>query len=433
MSRQMARLNESTDKDSQIFDESSRSPVLRGRGAQAFEGSAQFSIRLLLLSREGQKVIFGGKHRDSQPWFHGVICKGNHRKWGVFLRSPIEPSTAMLSHWHIRSVLALLLSLSFAALAEDRSNRSALPTYRSTVSEVQVTFFATDQNNHSVLTITQSDLAAIDNERVIRNFRSFTRTDETALDVVVAVDLSESVLSRLAETKSELLQLLAQERAVPNEKISVLSFGGSFGAAPGRVLQESSGETEPAFLCSLDCGTAHSLNKLSAINSGSATPLFDALISAASFISSHRRAGARPILILISDGNDTISLHSAPDALAATLEAGALVYSIDIGSSEQHTLHRSGSAFLRQISELTGGRYFTGSDGRSQTTIFRVLNAALDDMRASYVLTYDLPKSESEFHSQRLLPSHNLNLTFHSRSSYNTVDQSPTRDSKNAD
>ena len=407
--------------------------MLRGRGAQAFEGSAQFSIRLLLLSREGQKVIFGGKHRDSQPWFHGVICKGNHRKWGVFLRSPIEPSTAMLSHWHIRSVLALLLSLSFAALAEDRSNRSALPTYRSTVSEVQVTFFATDQNNHSVLTITQSDLAAIDNERVIRNFRSFTRTDETALDVVVAVDLSESVLSRLAETKSELLQLLAQERAVPNEKISVLSFGGSFGAAPGRVLQESSGETEPAFLCSLDCGTAHSLNKLSAINSGSATPLFDALISAASFISSHRRAGARPVLILISDGRDTISLHSAPDALAATLEAGALVYSIDIGSSEQHTLHRSGSAFLRQISELTGGRYFTGSDGRSQTTIFRVLNAALDDMRASYVLTYDLPKSESEFHSQRLLPSHNLNLTFHSRSSYNTVDQSPTRDSKNAD
>jgi VWFA-related protein len=339
----------------------------------------------------------------------------------------------MLSHWHIRSVLALLLSLSFAALAEDRSNRSALPTYRSTVSEVQVTFFATDQNNHSVLTITQSDLAAIDNERVIRNFRSFTRTDETALDVVVAVDLSESVLSRLAETKSELLQLLAQERAVPNEKISVLSFGGSFGAAPGRVLQESSGETEPAFFYSLDCGTAHSLNKLSAINSGSATPLFDALISAASFISSHRRAGARPILILISDGNDTISLHSAPDALAATLEAGALVYSIDIGSSEQHTLHRSGSAFLRQISESTGGRYFTGSDGRSQTTIFRVLNAALDDMRASYVLTYDLPKSESEFHSQRLLPSHNLNLTFHSRSSYNTVDQSPTRDSKNAD
>lgn len=32
MSRQMARLNESTDKDSQTFGESSRSPVLRGRG-----------------------------------------------------------------------------------------------------------------------------------------------------------------------------------------------------------------------------------------------------------------------------------------------------------------------------------------------------------------------------------------------------------------
>jgi len=69
--------------------------------------------------------------------------------------------------------------------------------------------------------------------------------------------------------------------------------------------------------------------------------------------------------------------------------------------------------FLRQLSDASGGRYFFLHDGATA-----VLNAVLEDLRASYVVIYDLPSHQTGFHSLRLLPTHNLNLTFHSRNGY---------------
>jgi Mg-chelatase subunit ChlD len=146
------------------------------------------------------------------------------------------------------------------------------------------------------------------------------------------------------------------------------------------------------------------------VKSGGATPLLDALIFASDFISHHRRAGARPVLILFSDGNDTISLHSAREALDAVVAGGALVYSVDIGKPANPS---AGSMFLRQVSDASGGRYFSLQDG-----VANVMSAVLEDLRASYVVTYDLPSQQAGFHSLCLMPTHNLNLTFHSRNGY---------------
>src|ERR1039458_7657380 len=99
----------------------------------------------------------------------------------------------MLSHWHIRSTLLALFVLTYASAADDTNRSSGLPTYRSTVSEVRVAFFATDENNHALATLTKSDVAVVDNELVVRNFRSFTHSDETSLDVVGGVGSAEAV------------------------------------------------------------------------------------------------------------------------------------------------------------------------------------------------------------------------------------------------
>src|SRR5271168_884318 len=88
-----------------------------------------------------------------------------------------------------------LLVLAFACLsaAQERGQEDSagVPTYRAAVSEVQVTFFATDGSNHPARALTTSDFAIVDNERIVRNFRSLARSDETSLDAVVLVDLSE--------------------------------------------------------------------------------------------------------------------------------------------------------------------------------------------------------------------------------------------------
>jgi VWFA-related protein len=328
----------------------------------------------------------------------------------------------MLVHWHIRSTLLALSVLTYvftyASAADDTNRPPGVPTYRSNVSEVRVTFFATDQNNHALATLTKSDFAIVDNELVVRNFRSFTHSDETSLDVVALVDLSESVAPRIRATMSAVLQLVAGEQSIPDDNIAVLSFGGTSGGTPSGI--------HPAILCSSGCRAADAASKLLAVKSGGTTPLFDALIFAADFIAQHRRAGARSVLILFSDGDDTISLHSAREALQAVLDGGALIYSVDMGTSAyQASYHASnetsGSTFLRQISRATGGRYFSFSSSlrsSQQDNAATVLDAVLEDLRASYVVTYDLPNHQDGFHVLRLLPTHNLNLTFHSRNGY---------------
>ncbi len=193
-----------------------------------------------------------------------VTSKGNYGNWGVFRRSPMEQWTAMFAHWQIRSVLLVLFILTYASVAqvfaqasaEDTNDSSSLPTYHSTVSEVRVTFFATDENNHPLATLAKSDFAVVDNERVVRNFRSFTHSDETSLDVVALVDLSESVAPRFRVVMSDVLQLVAQEQSIPDDNISVLSFGGT------------SGGLRPAVLCSSGCRTSDSMSNLLAVKSG---------------------------------------------------------------------------------------------------------------------------------------------------------------------
>jgi hypothetical protein len=242
----------------------------------------------------------------------------------------------MLTHWHIRSVLLALFVLTCASTADDTNRSSGLPTYRSTVSEVRVTFFATDENNHPVATLAKSDFAVVDRELVIRKFRSFTHSDETTLDLVALVDLSESMAPRLRVAINAVLQLVEHEQSIPADNFAVLSFGGE--------LRETSGgpsaAIRPAVLCASGCGAFNSVSRLLSVKSGGTTPLFDALIFAAGFIAHNRRAGARPVLILFSDGIDTISLHSAREAQDAVLDGGVLIYAVDIGISNAPNLGR---------------------------------------------------------------------------------------------
>ena len=193
----------------------------------------------------------------------------------------------MLTHVHIRWVLLALFVLTFTSAAENTNHFSSLPTYRSTVSQVRVTFFATDENNRPVATLTKSDFAVVDSECVVRNFRSFTPSDETSLDVVAVVDLSESVAPRLRIAIRDVQELVAREQSISDDNVAVLSFGAA--------LKGTFGGTPPTIVCASGCHASDAVNNLLAVKSGGATPLFDALIFASDFISLHGGAGVRPV------------------------------------------------------------------------------------------------------------------------------------------
>jgi len=120
---------------------------------------------------------------------------------------------------------------------QERQRDSGLPTYHSTVSEVRVTFFATDENNHPLDNLTKSDFAVVDSERIVRNFRSFTHSDETALDLLVLVDTSESVAPRFRIAINDVLQLVAKEQSIADDNLrSIFLGGGPMEDGRGRLL-----------------------------------------------------------------------------------------------------------------------------------------------------------------------------------------------------
>jgi VWFA-related protein len=296
------------------------------------------------------------------------------------------------SAWSWALVFAIFSFISFAA-----TGNASSATYHTGTSEVRISFFATDEHNRVVENVRKDDFAVVDSGMIIRDFRSLTRSDETALDIVVLFDASESVAPRFRSVTNDVLELVSQNPPPLRDRFTLITFAG----------------LEPRVLCSGDCQTSASKQKLLAMHAGDATPLFDALLFASNFIASNfavnSAAEVRPILILFSDGHDTASRASARDALDAVIASGATLYTIDPNEGNAAL----NAASMAQMAEATGGRSFPMNEGAAQ-----VLETVRADQRASYIVTYQLPSRVAGFHSLRILPKHNLNLRFHCRRGY---------------
>ena len=266
-------------------------------------------------------------------------------------------------------------------------------TYRSNPSEVRLTFSALDQNSHGVATLQASDFAVVDKDIIVRNFQSFTRSDWTKLEISVLVDTSESITPRFRQEIAEALELVSETAGVPDENLSVFSFRAS----------------QPAILCAEDCRASRAVEHLP-VRSGGLTPLFDTVTFASDFLAKHGDPHAEKVLILFSDGEDTVSRHSLGDAIDAALDADVQIHCIDLN---HRSLSLQGVSVLHNLANATGGRYFPAQDGATQA-----MNVILEGYRATYTVSYRLPSHASGFHDVRILPTHNLNLQFHCRSGY---------------
>ncbi len=267
-------------------------------------------------------------------------------------------------------------------------------TLRSDVAEVRVTFSATDQNNRVIATLQPADFAIVDQDMVVREFRSFTRSEYTRLDVAMLVDASGSTSSYFRQELSNVMQLIAQNDGVPDESFSVVTFR----------------DLKPSVVCDGNCRALNAAAQFPAVASGGLTPLYDSIVFSSRMMGHRDDLHARKILILFSDGADTISLKSFSDALDSALDNDVAIYSVD--TSKAPHVH-AGTLVLRSLAFNTGGRYFTAESGSA-----KVLDAILDDFHATYTVAYKLPSHAAGFHQVRIFSTRNLGLQFHCRRGY---------------
>jgi VWFA-related protein len=301
-------------------------------------------------------------------------------------------------------VFVLVLAIGSVATAALVAEDASIPTYRGSASEVRVTFFTTDAANHPVKTISRDDFAIVDGDQVVRDFRSLARSEESKLEVGILIDASASMAMRLRAAVRDVLDLLSQDQAGAVNGISVISFSG----------------LQTAVLCDRDCRSQKTQQRLLSLQASGTTPLFDAVAFAADFLSQRKSPESRPVLILFSDGDDSISKISMRDALQSVTAAGALLYAVELSKNdvEKNTRRyatRSSDRRMRlqEMAGATGGRYIAEGDSRAY-----LLQEVFNDLRASYVVTYQAPEARPGFRSLRILPKHDLNLRFHCRNGY---------------
>ena len=106
----------------------------------------------------------------------------------------------------------------------------------------------------------------------------------------------------------------------------------------------------------------------------------------------HRKG--RKVIVLITDGGDTISKVDYKEALRAAVEAEALVYSIIIVPIESSAGRETGGEHaLIQISEDTGGKYYYATSTAQLDDAFHKIS---DELRTQYLLAY-YPSQRTSF------------------------------------
>ncbi len=119
------------------------------------------------------------------------------------------------------------------------------------------------------------------------------------------------------------------------------------------------------------------------VRMGSATALYDALYLGAQALEPRK---GRKVLVVITDGGDTVSRVDYKEAVRSAQEAEAIVYSIIVVPIEASAGRDTGGEHaLIQISEDTGGKYFYATSVPDLDDAFRKIS---DELRTQYLLAY---------------------------------------------
>ena len=193
----------------------------------------------------------------------------------------------------------------------------------------------------------------------------FSRESALPLSIVLAVDTS---LSTRKDLPLELTSARKFAHAIvrPQDGMALYKFS------------EEVSEVVPftSDLKKIDAG-------IDRVRNGAATALYDAIFLGSQALG--RRQG-RKVMVLITDGDDTMSQMNYKQALRAAQESEAIIYSIIIVPIEASAGRDTGGEHaLIQISADTGGKYYYATSLAQLDDAFRQIG---DELRTQYLLAY---------------------------------------------
>jgi Ca-activated chloride channel family protein len=254
--------------------------------------------------------------------------------------------------------IVLLALGAFALRAQDPA-----ATFHVDVKLVSIFVNVTDKNGALVGGLTRDDFAVYEDNRP-QEIAVFERQSELPLNLTLAIDTSGSVHKDMSEEASA-ARRFAHAILRPQDQMSVLQFA-----------------TEVTELTPFTNKLSVIDRRLGELHSDFATALYDAICLGSEKLG---RNPGRKVLVVISDGDDTVKNSTYAQALEAALRNEVMIYSIiDVPIEASAGRDLGGEHALITIAEQTGGKYFYVSDGGLDKAFARVS----DDLRTQYLIGY---------------------------------------------
>jgi len=259
---------------------------------------------------------------------------------------------------------ALYLLLVACAVSLCFAQEEPSTTLKIDVRLVNVFVTVTDQHGAPIGSLSKDNFK-LSEDGVEQKISIFDKESALPLSIILAVDTSLS-------TKKDLPLELASARRFahailrPVDGLSLYSFS--------EIVNEVVPFTSD--LKSIDHG-------IERIHGGAATAVYDALYLGSRALA--KRQG-RKVMVVITDGGDTVSKVDYRDAVRAAQEAEAIVYSLIVVPVEASAGRDTGGEHaLIQLSEDTGGKYFYASSLAQLDSAFHQIS---DELRTQYLLAY---------------------------------------------
>lgn len=237
-------------------------------------------------------------------------------------------------------------------------------TFKVDVKLVNVFVTVTDEHGAPVSGLQKENFQLVEDDQP-QKISVFTKESELPLSIVLDVDTS---LSTRKDLPLELNSARRFAHAIlrPVDALSVYGFN--------EVVDEAVSFTSD--LKTIDQGISH-------LHLGAATALYDAIYVGSESL--EKRQG-RKVMVVITDGGDTVSKTDYQDALRAAQISEAIVYSIIVVPIEASAGRDTGGEHaLIQLSEDTGGKYFYATTIAQLDKAFQAIS---DELRTQYLLAY---------------------------------------------
>ncbi len=257
------------------------------------------------------------------------------------------------------SCLVLLLIASPAVLWSQVS----VPPIQVNVRLVNVFVNVTDANGAPVPGLTQSDFSLSEDGHP-QKISYFERDTSMPLSIVLAVDTSGSTHKDLSVEKSAARNFV-HALMRPVDRLDLMDFNSD--------VREVVPFTNS--IHRIDSG-------LENLSHGPATALYDAIYLASQSLA--LRPG-RKVLVVISDGGNTVKGVDYAQALEQARRAEVMVYSvIDLPVVADAGRETGGEHALITLSQETGGKYYYADEGNLDDAFRKVS----EDLRTQYLLGY---------------------------------------------